>query len=130
MNNLQKTLSNCEEKVQKFFDYEIKLTVLPKNPSSLQCILDYCIQQSGASKNDLLAGKQSRKVSEARQIYCYLAKKHTEYSLTAIGKFINKDHSTVIYSIKTVTDLLQHDKIFINTYSQIINEFTTIPTNS
>jgi chromosomal replication initiation ATPase DnaA len=130
MNNLKKTLSNCELQLQKHFEYKIKLLVVPHDTSILSSILDYCLLQTLVSKSDLLDGKQTRRVADARKIYCYLAKQNTKYSLSEIGRFINKDHATVCYSIKTVENLLKIDKIFKNKYSQIINEFTTIPAES
>jgi chromosomal replication initiator protein len=43
----------------------------------------------------------------------YLAKNYTEDSLKSIGaNFGGKDHSTVIYSINTVRDLIDTDTIF------------------
>lgn len=130
MSKLEQTLISCEQKIQKFYDYEIKLYVLPTHPTTLQSILDYSLQQTGCTIKDLHAENQSRKCSEARQIYCYLAKKHTKYSLDKIGELINRSHSNVIYSINTITNLLEQDKIFRNTYLQTINEFKTISTES
>jgi len=41
-----------------------------------------------------------------RQIYCYIAR-NMGYTFKSIGLAINKDHSTVIHSYKTITDLLE-----------------------
>ncbi len=46
----------------------------------------------------------------ARQLYSYFAKKYTKENLTNIGKFISKDHATVIHSIKQVNNFLDVDK--------------------
>ena len=124
MNSLQTTLLSCEQKIQHFFSYKIKLVVLPHINSTLGAILDYVCLETNISKNDILSTNHQRSIVEARQVFCYLAKKNTEYSLTDIGRFINRNHATVIYSIRTVDNLLETDKIFINTYSQIIKNFT------
>ena len=48
----------------------------------------------------------------ARQLSMYLAKHHTNSSLKAIGdNFGGRDHSTVIYSCKTVEDLIDTDPL-------------------
>lgn len=48
-----------------------------------------------------------RQVVLARQISMFLVKQHTNESLKKIGQlFGNRDHSTVIYSLRTVTDLM------------------------
>lgn len=61
-----------------------------------------------------LAGKtRKRQIVIARQMSMYLAKKLTDQSLKAIGEnFGGRDHSTVIYSVRTVQDLLDTDARF------------------
>jgi chromosomal replication initiator protein len=50
----------------------------------------------------------------------YLAKNLTGKSLKAIGEnFGGRDHSTVIYSCKTVQDLLDTDAVFQETVSDL-----------
>jgi chromosomal replication initiator protein len=56
----------------------------------------------------------------ARQLSMYLAKNYTTNSLKSIGhEFGGKDHSTVIYSIKAVKDLMDTDMLFKDTVSQL-----------
>jgi chromosomal replication initiator protein len=68
-----------------------------------------------------LSGKtRKRHVVVARQLSMYLAKKMTDQSLKAIGDmFGGRDHSTVIYSCKTVQDLLDTDMIFKDTVVEL-----------
>ncbi|MEL6123587.1 MAG: chromosomal replication initiator protein DnaA [Bacteroidota bacterium] len=55
---------------------------------------------------------RKREVVMARQLSMYLAKHHTNSSLKTIGdNFGGRDHSTVIYSCKTVEDLLDTDPL-------------------
>lgn len=41
-----------------------------------------------------------------RQIFCYLARQY-HFTFKSIGKFINRDHATVIHSAKTINTLLE-----------------------
>lgn len=68
-----------------------------------------------------LSGKtRKRHIVVARQLSMFLAKKMTDQSLKAIGDmFGGRDHSTVIYSCKTVQDLLDTDMIFKDTVNEI-----------
>ncbi len=70
---------------------------------------------------DKLQGKtRKRQVVIARQLSMYLAKNLTDKSLKAIGEtFGGRDHSTVIYSCKTVQDLMETDAIFKDTVSEL-----------
>ena len=64
-------------------------------------------------ENIMHAKTRKRKVVIARQLSMYLAKNLTTYSLVKIGStFVGRDHSTVIYSIKTIKDLLDTDDKF------------------
>jgi chromosomal replication initiator protein len=68
-----------------------------------------------------LGGKtRKRQFVIARQLSMYLAKNLTDKSLKAIGKmFGGRDHSTVIYSIKTVQDLMETDLVFKDTVAEL-----------
>ena len=50
----------------------------------------------------------------------YLAKNYTSVSLKTIGSnFGGKDHSTVLYSIRAVQDLMDTDSLFKDTVNQL-----------
>ncbi len=68
-----------------------------------------------------LGGKtRKRQIVIARQLSMYLAKNLTDKSLKNIGEmFGGRDHSTVIYSIKTVQDLMETDLVFKDTVSEL-----------
>jgi hypothetical protein len=55
---------------------------------------------------DVMKGKsRKREVVEARQLFFKRAKEITNLSLSKIGSRLNRDHSTVLYGIKTVNNL-------------------------
>ena len=63
---------------------------------------------------------RKRSVVIARQLSMYLAKNYTKSSLKTIGdNFGGKDHSTVIYSINTVKDLIDTDTLFKDTVAEL-----------
>jgi len=63
---------------------------------------------------------RKRQVVIARQLSMYLAKNYTKSSLKTIGdNFGGKDHSTVIYSINTVRDLIDTDSLFKDTVAEL-----------
>lgn len=68
-----------------------------------------------------LQGKtRKRSIVIARQLSMYLAKNLTESSLKAIGdNFGGRDHSTVIYSCRTVQDLMETDVYFKDTVAEL-----------
>ena len=63
------------------------------------------------SKNEMLSARRSRYLVRPRQTAIYLAKMLTSKSLPEIGRsFSNRDHTTVIHSVKTIEKLRQEDK--------------------
>ena len=58
------------------------------------------------SKNEMLSPRRSRYLVRPRQIAMYLAKNLTSKSLPDIGReFSNRDHTTVIHSVKIINKL-------------------------
>tara|TARA_Y100000389_G_scaffold194933_1_gene225596 strand:- start:77 stop:1486 length:1410 start_codon:yes stop_codon:yes gene_type:complete len=62
------------------------------------------------SKNEMLSSRRSRYLARPRQIAIYLTKILTSKSLPEIGReFSNRDHTTIIHSVKTVEKLKEKD---------------------
>ena len=63
------------------------------------------------SKNEMLSARRSRYLVRPRQTAIYLSKLLTSKSLPEIGRsFSNRDHTTVIHSVKTIEKLRHEDK--------------------
>ncbi len=62
------------------------------------------------SKNEMLSSRRSRYLVRPRQTAIYLSKILTSKSLPEIGRcFSNRDHTTVIHSVKTIEKLKKED---------------------
>ena len=62
------------------------------------------------SKNEMLSPRRSRYLVRPRQTAIYLSKLLTSKSLPEIGRsFANRDHTTVIHSVKTIEKLKKED---------------------
>tara|TARA_B100001250_G_scaffold205937_1_gene176773 strand:+ start:1 stop:846 length:846 start_codon:yes stop_codon:yes gene_type:complete len=62
------------------------------------------------SKNEMLSPRRSRYLVRPRQTAIYLSKTLTSKSLPEIGRaFSNRDHTTVIHSVKTIEKLRKED---------------------
>jgi chromosomal replication initiator protein len=58
----------------------------------------------------MLSQRRSRPLARPRQIAMFLAKKLTTRSLPEIGRrFANRDHTTVIHAVKTITRLSEKE---------------------
>ena len=96
------------------YDKEIaRLKYLLTNPVrkenedvELTTILEAVCSVTEIIPHDILAQNRQRHISIARHLFCYLAYKHYGYCLTAIGRFLIKDHSTVINSVNKYQNYL------------------------
>ncbi|MBW4631004.1 MAG: chromosomal replication initiator protein DnaA [Iphinoe sp. HA4291-MV1] len=69
---------------------------------------------------DLKGNSRRREISWARQIGMYLMRQHTDLSLPRIGEeFGGKDHTTVMYSCKKITQLRETDQNLVQTLRQL-----------
>ncbi len=70
--------------------------------------------------SDMLSQRRSRPLARPRQLAMYLAKKMTTRSLPEIGRrFANRDHTTVIHAVKTITRLSEQDDEMKKNINQI-----------
>ncbi len=75
------------------------------------------------SKTEMLSSRRSRYLVRPRQIAIYLTKILTSKSLPEIGRdFSNRDHTTVIHSIKTIENLKKNDPELCNNIDTLKNE--------
>ena len=84
------------------------------NPHSgtidIKRITDVVVKHYDLKKADIKSKVRSKKIVRARQIIMYLSKELTSESLDKIGKdTANRNHATVIYSIKAIESQLQTD---------------------
>jgi len=75
------------------------------------------------SKNEMLSSRRSRYLVRPRQTAIYLTKILTSKSLPEIGRdFSNRDHTTVIHSIKTIENLKKNDPELCNNIDTLKNQ--------
>lgn len=79
------------------------------------------------TKKDLLFGTRKYSIIGARQSLAYLAKKYTTMTFNEIGRKLNKNHTTIIYAVKKIQDLLDVNDGFISErIENCINEINQI----
>ena len=75
------------------------------------------------SKTEMLSSRRSRYLVRPRQTAIYLTKLLTTKSLPEIGRdFSNRDHTTVILSIKTIENLKKNDNELCNNIDTLKNQ--------
>lgn len=76
---------------------------------------------------DVFKTKKSRKDEYVFARYLFIAvlrKFYNRVTVTQIGDILDKDHSTITYSLKVIRNLLEFDKRFQNSFEMLINQST------
>ena len=75
------------------------------------------------SKNEMLSSRRSRYLVRPRQTAIYLTKMLTSKSLPEIGReFSNRDHTTIIHSVKTIEKLKEKDLEMVDNINKLKNQ--------
>jgi chromosomal replication initiator protein len=87
------------------------VTFLVGTPRALSAhsICELVGRQFKVSLDDLQSRSRKKAIAFPRQVAMYLSRKHTEETLAEIGRAMNRDHSTVMHSIKVVSGLIRRD---------------------
>ncbi len=67
-------------------------------------IRNFVAGQFKVSMLDIMSKSRKKNIAFPRQISMYLSRKYTEKALADIGKAFNRDHSTVVHSVRTITE--------------------------
>lgn len=69
-------------------------------------IRDFLASQFKISVDDLLSKSRKKTVAFPRQVSMYLSRKLTDQPLADIGRALNRDHSTVVHSVRVITETM------------------------
>jgi hypothetical protein len=68
---------------------------------------------------DITNNSRKRDAVMARAAFYWLARKKTRYSTSRIGLIVNRDHSTVLYSMKNFENWMNCDSNFKNKFEKL-----------
>jgi chromosomal replication initiator protein len=64
----------------------------------------------GIERSSLFSNSRKKELMLARQVLIYLLKKHTQRSLKELAEIFKKEHSTIIYHLKSIEKKLSEDR--------------------
>ena len=106
------TVSDCKSILKDIFN-QIKVVTVDKIQNVVSNYFNIAL-------SEMLSQRRSRPLARPRQIAMFLAKKLTTRSLPEIGRrFANRDHTTVIHAVKTITRLSEQDDEMKKNINQI-----------
>ena len=106
------TISDCRTILKDVFN-QAKIITVDKIQNTVSNFFNIPLAE-------MLSQRRSRPLARPRQIAMYFAKKLTTRSLPEIGRrFANRDHTTVIHAVKTITRLSEKDDEMKNNIDQL-----------
>ena len=95
---------------------------LTENNVTIESIQSIVCKFFKISKNEMLSSRRSRYLVRPRQTAIYLTKVLTTKSLPEIGReFSNRDHTTIIHSVKTIEKLKEKNPDMNNNINKLKN---------
>jgi len=76
---------------------------------TVEHIRDFIARQFKVSIADIQSKSRKKTIAFPRQVSMYLARKYTEHGLAEIGKAFNRDHSTVLHSVRVITEAISRN---------------------
>ena len=114
VHNKNLTIGDCKNILKDVFN-QIRVITVDK-------IQNVVSNYFNISLSEMLSQRRARPLARPRQIAMFLAKKMTTRSLPEIGRrFANRDHTTVIHAVKTITRLSEQDDEMKKNIMQIKN---------
>jgi len=112
VHNKELTINDCKNILRDVFS-QIRVITVDKIQNVVSNYFNIAL-------SEMLSQRRSRPLARPRQIAMYLAKKMTTRSLPEIGRrFANRDHTTVIHAVKTITRLSEQDDEMKKNINQI-----------
>jgi chromosomal replication initiator protein len=97
-----------------------QLASLRSGPLTVDHVLAAVEKRFAISAAELRGSGRSRRVILPRQVAMYLARRHTDMSLSEIGRhFSGRDHATVLYAERRVQDAMAADPELAGTVNEI-----------
>ena len=120
------SFSRIYNKIPKLSEVKVvlkDLLNLSENQVTIDLIQTLVCKFFKISKNEMLSSRRSRYLVRPRQTAIYLTKILTSKSLPEIGReFSNRDHTTIIHSVKTIEKLKEKDPEMVENISKLKNQ--------
>ena len=120
------SFSRIYNKVPKLSETKVvlkDLLNLSENQVTIDLIQTLVCKFFKISKNEMLSSRRSRYLVRPRQTAIYLTKILTSKSLPEIGReFSNRDHTTIIHSVKTIEKLKEKDPEIVDNINKLKNQ--------
>ena len=96
--------STCGQRIENMKAMDSFYLSMTKRFTRLEYIVSLMEENYGITHKQLRMNRRTYGLSQQRHIFCKLASEYTEASYPMIGRFINREHTTVMHSVDAKLD--------------------------
>lgn len=96
---------------------------------ALPYIYEYIYKEIGVSEIDLKSSVRGRRLVDGRKIFFALVAHFFRLSLKRMGDLLNRDHATVMHSMKKHADLIETSSEYRQNYNSIFDNLSSLFSN-
>jgi len=89
------------------------------NDNLVEVIKKEVLMYYSVGMEDIMSKSRESTITQARQVLAVLLKSKTSLSYAAVGLIINRDHATIMHSVKVIGDSKDTDDIAFKRYAII-----------
>lgn len=113
-----------QARISRLFGPAPKVRAADPGRVSIADIREEVCAELGVSMLDLKSGRQDRKTVSARHMVIALARDITHLSLGQIGRFVSRDHTTVLNSLARAAEKMLNDPEWAAARTRIARRLT------
>jgi chromosomal replication initiation ATPase DnaA len=78
-----------------------KIRKFKRDRVKIEDVLKIIAENCGVKSHEIVSRIRKRTLIDARFIFCYMLKSEFNFTYESIGKILDRDHTTIIHSVKT-----------------------------
>lgn len=114
-----------KKEIHEMRDHIIDPILIPQFDLEMLEVLDLVAKVTKVFKEDIMSRKRDREIVIARSLFSYICRNHLKKQFKVIGRFLNRDHSSIIYHCEVYNNYLKmnyrNETIFYNECIHRIN---------
>jgi chromosomal replication initiation ATPase DnaA len=118
-------IEKMKREIDQIRDNIIDPVLIPQFDLEMVDILTLVSKVTKVFKEDIISRKRDREIVIARSLFSYICRHHLKKQFKIIGRFINRDHSSIIYHCEVYDNYLKmnyrNETIFYNECINRIN---------
>ena len=121
-------IEKLNRQISELRDMIIHPITIPKFDLDMGEVITLVSKVTNVFHQDIISHKRHREIVTARALFAYICRNHLQKSFKLIGRFINRDHSTIIHLVNNYEDYLKmnykEETLFYNECINRINNET------